>query len=122
MKTRNTEKQIAGLLKALSAPFRIQLLYTIGTGEACVCHLEHHLKKRQSYISQHLMLLRDVSILKTRREGKYVYYRVSDPAIFTLVSGAAGVLGMDKDSLPDISIPQANPQCPCPTCESQTNT
>lgn len=118
MKTRNAEKQIAGLLKTLSAPFRIRLLYTIGTGEACVCHLEHQLKKRQAYISQQLMLLRDAGILETRREGKYVYYRVADPAIFTLVDGAAGVLGMDKSSLPDIDTPQADLACPCPPCET----
>jgi ArsR family transcriptional regulator len=115
------EKKIADLMKVLSAPFRIRLLYAIGTGEACVCHLVQMLEKRQAYISQQLTLLRDAGVLETRREGKYVYYRVADPAIFTLVDGAAGVLGMDKGVLPELGAPQIDPDCPCPKCDSEMN-
>ena len=44
IKQGSTEKQVAGILKVLGSPFRIQVLYQIGKGEACVCHLEALLK------------------------------------------------------------------------------
>ena len=72
MINKTTEIQIAEYLKVLGSPFRIQILFSIGSGEACVCHLEAILEKRQAYISQHLMVMRDAGILDTRRDGKYI--------------------------------------------------
>ncbi len=117
MKASTPETKIAEYLKILGSPFRIQILYSIGYGEACVCHLEAVLKKRQAYISQHLMVLRDVGILDTRREGKYIYYRVADQALFELIQSAAGILNIPKTSLPDISGSDEHIQCDCPNCQ-----
>ena len=114
MKQSKTEKQIADLLKVLGSPFRIQLLYALGEGEACVCHLETILKKRQAYISQHLMVMRDAGLLDTRREGKYIYYRVADKASFTMLEKAAGLVGISPDQLPEIASGEANANCACP--------
>ncbi|NWG07099.1 MAG: winged helix-turn-helix transcriptional regulator [Chloroflexi bacterium] len=50
-------EQISPLLSAIASPQRIAILLAIGTGEACVCHLEASLGWRQAYISQHLMAL-----------------------------------------------------------------
>ncbi len=117
MKASAPETKIADYLKILGAPFRIQILYSIGHGEACVCHLEAVLKKRQAYISQHLMVLRDIGILDTRREGKYIYYRVADQALFDLIQSAAGILNIPMTSLPDISGSDEHIQCDCPNCQ-----
>ena len=116
MITDQAEIQIANLLKVMGSPFRIQILYSIGFGEACVCHLEAVLKRRQAYISQHLMILRDAGILETRREGKYIYYRVADKNVFGLIQSAAVLLNLPKDHLPDISEEQKLIQCECPNC------
>ena len=117
MKSKKPEKQVANYLKVLGSPFRIQILFTIGSGEACVCHLEAMLKKRQAYISQHLMVMRDASVLETRRDGKYIYYRIADPSLFDLIKGAAGLLNIPPNNLPELeeSSPQAN--CECPRCQ-----
>lgn len=117
MKASTPETRIAEYLKILGAPFRIQILYSIGCGEACVCHLEAVLKKRQAYISQHLRVLRDIGILDTRREGKYIYYRVADQAVFGLIQSIAGILNIPKTSLPDVSGSDKQIQCDCPNCQ-----
>ena len=119
MKSKNYEKRIARLHKVLGSPFRIKLLFTLGSGEACVCHLEAKLKKRQAYISQHLMALRDIGILDTRRDGKYIFYRVADERIFDLIRTAATLQGISLESLPKVSDPGAQINCPCPNCEHE---
>ena len=75
--------------------FGYSWLFAIGSQEACVCHLEKLLKKRQAYISQHLMVLREAGLLETRRDGKYIYYRLSSPEVLQLVRSAAVLDGMD---------------------------
>ena len=116
------ETRIAEYLKILGAPFRIQILYTIGFGEACVCHLEAILKRRQAYISQHLMVLRDAGILKTRRSGKYIYYRVADQTLFEILESAAGLLNIPGNKKPNISRSEKLIQCDCPHCQPETIT
>jgi len=119
MKTLSAEKHIAELLKVLGAAFRIKLIFSIGYGEACVCHLETLLKKRQAYISQHLMVLRDAGILETRREGKYIYYRVADHSIFRLAETAASIQGIPPTALPTAAEPGIQKDCACPKCEPE---
>ena len=117
---KKAEKKIAEYMKVLGAPFRIQILLSIGYGEACVCHLEASLKKRQAYISQHLMVLRDAGILNTRRDGKYIYYRVADKDIFDLIKSTAKILNLSDKDLPDISTTEKLSQCECPNCQTDT--
>lgn len=118
MKFGKAEKEVAEYLKVLGSPFRIQILFSIGFDEACVCHLEAMLDKRQAYISQHLMVLRDAGVLATRREGKYIYYRVADRGLFDLVKSAADILNISLDSMPEISPAAAQKNCECPKCKT----
>ena len=117
MFSNGSESSIAEYLKILGFPFRIQILFSIGYGEACVCHLEALLKKRQANISQHLMVMRDAGILDTRREGKYIYYRVADKDIFDLIKSTADILNISEKDLPDISSSKQLSQCECPKCQ-----
>jgi DNA-binding transcriptional ArsR family regulator len=117
MNTKHSTRSIADYLKVLGSPIRVQILFGIGYGEACVCHLESLLKKRQAYISQHLMVLRDAGILETRRDGKYIYYRVADKGIFDLIRSAAEILNIAADSLPELSESETLTQCECPNCQ-----
>jgi DNA-binding transcriptional ArsR family regulator len=118
MFTNSSEKTISDYLKVLGFPFRIQILFSIGYGEACVCHLEAMLKKRQAYISQHLMVLRDAGILDTRRDGKYIYYRVADHDLFDLIRTTAQILNISEDNLPKLSGTEKLTKCECPNCQS----
>lgn len=119
MKTTRFEKKAGKIFSIMGNPFRIKILLTIGKGEACVCHLEALLGKRQAYISQHLMALRKEGLLETRREGKYIFYRIADLDAIDLIRKAGELAGMDDDSLPELDDLAVVPNCPCPKCESK---
>jgi len=119
MKPSNFEKKSSKILSVLGSPFRIKILMAIGSGEACVCHLEAALNKRQAYISQHLMALRDVGLLKTRREGKYIFYRVSSQEVFELIAKAGLVAGLHQDEIPQVADQNTVKKCICPHCEEE---
>jgi ArsR family transcriptional regulator len=105
---------IAEILGQISSPARVALLLTIGEGEACVCHLESVLGWRQAYISQHLMALRKAGILKDRREGRYVYYQLVNPIVFSLIKETACLCGL---SVQAVSTPLTETTaCSCPQC------
>ena len=119
MKKKSPEKEIANIFKVLGSPFRIELIYSIGNGEACVCHLEAFLKKRQAYISQHLMVLRDAGILETRRDGKYIFYRIADPKIFELIELTSNTLNIPAETKSQISDSVRQDNCVCPMCNTE---
>ena len=109
-------EQIAAPLEAIASPQRVAILLAIGTGEACVCHLEATLGWRQAYISQHLMAMRKTDILTDRREGRYVFYRLKDTTILDLVTAAAALSGLPADTVSAIIAGRKNPSCECPQC------
>jgi ArsR family transcriptional regulator len=107
-----SHEKIGDLLGAIGNPVRIQILLAIGTGEACVCHLESLLELRQAYISQQLMFLRKKKIITARREGKYIFYRLVKPEILEVIRVAGDIIGVSKDAL----IIQDHSNCECPKC------
>lgn len=107
--------QISQLFKSLGDPFRVQLLLALAHQEACVCHLERLLGKRQAYISQHLMSLREVGLLTARREGKYIYYKLKDRSLLKLVQRAAEVAGVPNHRN-ELSTRSRLKNCECPNC------
>ncbi len=109
-------EQIAAPLAAIASPQRVAILIAIGTGEACVCHLEAMLGWRQAYISQHLMALRKADLLQDRREGRYVYYRLKDASLLDLVLASARLSGLTAESVSALINTQVNPSCECPHC------
>ena len=115
------EKRSGEILSVLGNPFRIRLVFALSEQEACVCHLEALLKKRQAYISQHLMALRKVGLLETRRDGKFVYYQLSDPRVIDLVKDAALISGVDEADIPEIKKRRIIEKCVCPHCEENVH-
>jgi DNA-binding transcriptional ArsR family regulator len=71
----------AEISKTLAHPLRIAILHYLKDGEKTVNDLTQTLGASQSNISQHLALLRQRQIVKTRREGTTIYYRVASPKI-----------------------------------------
>ena len=117
MKNQNPTTQISELFKALSQPARIEILLAIGAGEACVCHLEAVLKMRQAYISQQLMALRQAGILDTRRDGRFIFYSLVNPALLNLVYQAAEALDLPAERLKLKDQEPTAAGCACPHCE-----
>jgi ArsR family transcriptional regulator len=106
-------EKIVEPLQALASSQRIAILLVVSAGEACVCHLEAQLGFRQSYISQHLMALRQAGLLDSRREGKYIFYRLAKPEILELIQNAARMANV---ALPKLETVSPEMQCACPNC------
>lgn len=70
----------ASLLKAMSNPHRLMILCRLGASEASVGVLQADSGLSQSALSQHLAVLRQRELVKTRRDAQTIYYSLSDPA------------------------------------------
>ena len=66
-------------LKAISHEGRLMILCHLATGEKSVTELETLLSSRQAAVSQQLSRLRNEGLVAPRREGKAIYYRLTDP-------------------------------------------
>jgi len=103
----------SNLLKALSHSTRLAILDILRDGEQCVCHMEATLGLRQAYISQQLMILKEARLVEARRDGLNLYYRATQPQIFSLLDALGSVTGAPAKP------PQhkhAQVRCPCPKC------
>jgi DNA-binding transcriptional ArsR family regulator len=98
----------AARLKALAHPVRLQILDMLREGEVCVCHMEAALQRRQAYISQQLMTLREAGLVESRKDGLQVFYRLVDDVTVAVLEA---VLGPNK-----VDVPPIIEQCPCPRC------
>ncbi len=63
--------------RALSDPIRLQVLELLQTQELCVCELCEKLDISQSKLSFHLKTLKDAELLRSRQEGRWIYYRLN---------------------------------------------
>lgn len=69
----------AAYLKTLAHCGRLMILCHLGSGEKSVSELEALLDVRQAAVSQMLARLREDNLVKTRREGKVIFYSLADP-------------------------------------------
>jgi DNA-binding transcriptional ArsR family regulator len=77
---RRNSEQASALLKTLGNPDRLLILCQINRGEICVSDLEAACGIGQPTLSQQLTVLRAQGLVKTRRDGKRVYYSLASPA------------------------------------------
>jgi ArsR family transcriptional regulator len=64
---------------ALADRTRLRVLSLIGADEVCVCFFVEVLKMNQPKISRHLAYLRKAGLVSTRRQGKWMHYRLTPP-------------------------------------------
>jgi ArsR family transcriptional regulator len=75
---------LAEIFKALGDPTRIRILHALSQEELCVCDLVEVLEMNQSAISHQLRVLRNLRLVKHRKEGKMVFYSLDDDHIINL--------------------------------------
>lgn len=75
----------ADLLKALGHEHRLLIMCLLADGEKAVTELENLLSLKQPAVSQLLTRLRADQLVITRREGKAIYYSISDPRILEII-------------------------------------
>ncbi|MFH1978349.1 MAG: metalloregulator ArsR/SmtB family transcription factor [Candidatus Aenigmatarchaeota archaeon] len=73
------------IFKALSDETRLNIVDFLTDGEKCVCEIIPHTKRKQSTISIQLAKLENLGVLKSRRDGRKVYYKLSDESIKKII-------------------------------------
>ena len=76
---------VSDCLKVLSNPDRLKILCVLVEGELNVQQIELRTDIQQPTLSQQLTVLRKADMVSTRREGKQIFYQVSDPKVLTLM-------------------------------------
>ncbi len=75
---------IASGFHALSEPLRIRVLELLRQQELCVCDLCDALGVSQSKLSFHLKTLREAGLVRSRQEGRWIYYSLNIPQFAVL--------------------------------------
>ena len=81
----DTLYKLADLFKTFGDPTRIRILYTLAVGELCVCDIAEVLSMTQSAISHQLRVLKQMSLVRFRRDGKTIYYSLADAHVSTIL-------------------------------------
>ena len=77
---------LAELFKVFGDSTRIRILYVLFEAEVCVCDLAQALQMTQSAVSHQLKILKQSRLVKSRREGKSVFYSLADGHVRTIIA------------------------------------
>ena len=77
---------LAELYKVFGDSTRIKILYVLFEAEMCVCDIAQLLNMNQSAISHQLRILKQNRLVKSRREGKAVFYSLADGHVRTIIN------------------------------------
>ncbi|MEL6384909.1 MAG: metalloregulator ArsR/SmtB family transcription factor, partial [Cyanobacteria bacterium J06626_18] len=72
----NVTTDVVAIFKALSEPLRVEVIELLREQEMCVCDLCDCLGVTQSKLSFHLKTLRQNGIVRSRQQGRWIYYRL----------------------------------------------
>ena len=81
-----TVERLAETFKALGDPTRLRILSALSRAELCVCDLATLLGASESAISHQLRLLRSLRVVRARRDGRMVFYRLDDDHVVRLLA------------------------------------
>jgi len=97
---------LALLFAALSDRTRLRLLNLMDGREVCVCYFVEILGQSQPKISRHLAYLRRAGVVAARREGKWMHYKIVEPAdagAARILRETLAVVGEDKTMKADLA-------------------
>lgn len=77
---------LSELFKVFGDSTRIRILFVLFEAEVCVCDIAEALNMTQSAISHQLRILKQSKLVKSRREGKSVFYSLADGHVRTIIS------------------------------------
>lgn len=85
MRSDNAVKSLAETFKILGDPTRIRIAFALSREELCVCDIANLLGVSQSVVSHSLRALRQMKLVRFRKEGKIAYYTLDDEHIAHLL-------------------------------------
>ena len=77
---------LAELFKVFGDSTRIRILFVLSSAEVCVCDLARVLNMTLSAISHQLRILKQNKLVKSRREGKSIFYSLADGHVSTIIA------------------------------------
>ena len=86
MPAEETLKELADFYKVFGDATRVKILFVLLQAEMCVCDLAETLGMTQSAISHQLRVLKQMSLVKFRRDGKTIYYSLADSHVATIMN------------------------------------
>ncbi len=81
----DTLSRLADLFKVFGDGTRIRILYVLFEAEVCVCDLAKLLGMTQSAVSHQLRILKQARLVKSRRDGKTIFYSLADEHVRSLI-------------------------------------
>jgi ArsR family transcriptional regulator, lead/cadmium/zinc/bismuth-responsive transcriptional repressor len=75
---------LSEIFKALGDPTRLKIIFMLSKGSLCVCDIAELLNMSQSAISHQLRVLRNLRLVKYRKEGKLAIYSLDDDHVLQL--------------------------------------
>lgn len=99
-----TSRDLAGRLKALSDPTRLQLLELLAAhpgGRACICDLTAPLGVTQPTVSHHMKLLCEAGLVTREQRGRWAYYTLQPAALTTLARRLTDLAAAPGRTVPD---------------------
>ncbi len=78
--------RLSAIFKVLADPSRLRMVLALRGGEMCVCDLAAFLGVSESAVSHQLRRLRDLALVRARREAQCLYYSLSDHHVLELVN------------------------------------
>lgn len=80
----NKADEMASFFKVIGDKTRVKILYTLIDGELCVQEIASELEMTHSAISHQLSKLKKYRLIKSRREGKEIYYSLDDKHVLDI--------------------------------------
>jgi ArsR family transcriptional regulator len=87
-----TFREMGDIFAALGDVTRLKMLRIIGDEELCACEVMATLKLTQPTTSHHLGILERAGLLSSKRNGKWVFYRMSNPKVKRLLTQGFGLI------------------------------
>jgi DNA-binding transcriptional ArsR family regulator len=78
-------ERLATIYRLLGDPTRLKIALALTHGEMCVCDLAAFLDVTESAVSHQLRRLREMAVVKRRRDGQVLYYSLDDRHVETLI-------------------------------------
>ena len=86
MPDEETLYDLAELFKVFGDSTRIRILFVLFEAEVCVCDLAQELNMTQPAISHQLKILKQAKLVRSRREGKSMFYSLADGHVRTIIA------------------------------------
>jgi ArsR family transcriptional regulator len=113
-----TVERLAETFKALGDPTRVRMLSALSRAELCVCDLATLLGATESAISHQLRLLRSLRVVRARRDGRMVFYRLDDDHIVRFVGAGSRARRGNARRPPRIAdVSTVRERAACTVCE-----